>query len=425
MLFSGIRLRRRDWLLSGRVQLVIAILLGVALPLLGRLVLFAGDLSDRQAANTAGAIAVSIVCGYWLLRRVSTLPGVQMGAGIFPSFGMAFAVVAFSILILRVDYTRSILLVGFVVTITWFYIVYAYSRSRELLSIGLVEGGNVTELAQLPQLYCRTLSLDQVPVGIDAVAADFRANHSQEWEARLADFALSGLPVYHSKDLHESLSGRSNLEHLSENNLGGLQPLDAYMQIKLAIDVTAALVALIVLTPVFVLVALAIKLDSPGPVMFRQHRAGFGGVPFRVFKFRTMTVTNEGGAGSARESFITQANDSRVTRVGRFLRRSRIDELPQIVNVVRGEMSWIGPRPEAVQLAEWYEGEIPFYRYRHIVRPGITGWAQINQGHVAEIDDIRLKLQYDFFYIRNFSAFLDMVILFRTVRTVMTGFGHK
>ena len=122
---------------------------------------------------------------------------------------------------------------------------------------------------------------------------------------------------------------------------------------------------------------------------------------------------------------MTGDGDDRITRLGAFLRRSRIDELPQMWNILKGEMSWIGPRPEAEVLSAWYTGDIPFYRYRHVVRPGISGWAQVNQGHVAEVDDIHLKLQYDFFYIKYFSPWLDLLILFRTVRTMLTGFGSK
>jgi lipopolysaccharide/colanic/teichoic acid biosynthesis glycosyltransferase len=109
----------------------------------------------------------------------------------------------------------------------------------------------------------------------------------------------------------------------------------------------------------------------------------------------------------------TQPNDDRITRVGRVLREYRIDELPQIINIVRGEMSWIGPRPEAVSLAEWYEREVPFYVYRHVVRPGISGWAQVHQGNVGAVDAARLKLEYDFFYIKNYSFWLDIVIVLR------------
>ena len=103
----------------------------------------------------------------------------------------------------------------------------------------------------------------------------------------------------------------------------------------------------------------------------------------------------------------------------------RIDELPQIINIIRGEMSWIGPRPEALKLSTWYEGIIPFYRYRHVVRPGITGWAQVNQGHVTSLDDADVKLQYDFFYVKHFSLWLDILVLLRTVRVVLTGHGAK
>jgi lipopolysaccharide/colanic/teichoic acid biosynthesis glycosyltransferase len=122
---------------------------------------------------------------------------------------------------------------------------------------------------------------------------------------------------------------------------------------------------------------------------------------------------------------MTQPNDDRVTRVGRLLRRSRIDELPQLINIVRGEMSWIGPRPEAVPLAQWYEAELPFYHYRHMVRPGITGWAQVSQGHVTTVDEVRGKLQYDFYYIKHLSFWLDLLIVFRTIRIVCTGFGAR
>ncbi|TIP99650.1 MAG: sugar transferase, partial [Mesorhizobium sp.] len=117
--------------------------------------------------------------------------------------------------------------------------------------------------------------------------------------------------------------------------------------------------------------------------------------------------------------------DTRITRLGQFLRKSRIDELPQAINILRGEMSWIGPRPEALVLSKWYEAELPFYRYRHIVRPGITGWAQVNQGHVAAVDDVLEKLHYDFYYIKNFSPWLDVLIVFRTIRTMLTGFGAR
>ncbi len=127
----------------------------------------------------------------------------------------------------------------------------------------------------------------------------------------------------------------------------------------------------------------------------------------------------------SREDAMTNADDVRITRVGRFLRQSRLDELPQIFNILLGEMSFIGPRPEAEVLSSWYTGDIPFYRYRHVVKPGITGWAQVNQGHVATVEEINEKLQYDFFYIKYFSPWLDLLIVFRTLKVMLTGFGSR
>jgi lipopolysaccharide/colanic/teichoic acid biosynthesis glycosyltransferase len=188
-----------------------------------------------------------------------------------------------------------------------------------------------------------------------------------------------------------------------------------------------AIILLPILLPLLAVVAVAITLDSRGPVLFRQQRMGFRGKPFQVYKFRTMRepVIAAASGDDERKQAMTQNEDHRITRVGKFLRRTRIDEIPQIINILRGEMSWIGPRPEAMSLSGWYQRELPFYSYRHVVKPGITGWAQVNQGHVAEIGDVHYKLCYDFYYIKYLSAWLDALILFRTVRTVITGSGSK
>jgi lipopolysaccharide/colanic/teichoic acid biosynthesis glycosyltransferase len=155
-------------------------------------------------------------------------------------------------------------------------------------------------------------------------------------------------------------------------------------------------------------------------VLFRQTRMGFRGQPFTMVKFRTMAV----GSETAGQHF-TEEDDPRISRLGRILRRYRLDELPQIINIFRGEMSWIGPRPEAMPLSDWYESQIPFYSYRHIVRPGITGWAQVNQGNVAMIKAATTKLHYDFYYIKHFSPWIELLIAARTVRIVLTGFGSR
>ena len=278
-------------------------------------------------------------------------------------------------------------------------------------------------LAKLPNTLMQSITFTRlvvVPSELDysGVIADFSSEPEPEWEHFLAFSALQGIPVYHVKQFNESITGRVAVDHLWENTLGAIVPALIYPQFKRIIDVLAALLLLPFVASLVGVCAILIKLETPGPIFYCQRRTGLGGRPFTMFKLRTMTHKHDGGD-------YTLPNDKRITRVGRFLRQYRIDELPQIINILRGDMSWIGPRPEAISLAEWYEREVPFYVYRHIVRPGITGWAQVHQGNVAAVDAARLKLEYDFFYIKHFSFWLDAVIVTKTLRTILTGFGSR
>ena len=425
MIFSNQRLQRRGLWLNPLVGLAIAIVICVGVPLVSQTWNLPRFWREPEALNTAWGALAGLVLGFWLHRTVSELPGTQESSGILPGYLTSFGLVLIGILMFRIDYSRSILALSFVLTVIWFFLVYVVTQRRSLLRLGVVAGGQALDLFKdMAGVEAVRLKPDQWPEDVDAVTADFRFNHNDAWEARLADFTLAGIPVYHSKDLYESLTGRADLEHLSENTFGTLGPMATLLAFKQVTDRLLAVPALIVLAPLFVVVAIAIKLDSPGPVLFRQVRAGYRGKEFRVVKFRTMRPDQRQSPREV-DSLITQENDRRITDVGRLLRRTRIDELPQIVNILLGQMSFIGPRPEAAKLSEWYVEEIPFYRYRHVVRPGITGWAQVNQGHVAEIADIKRKLQYDFYYIRNFSLWLDLLIIMKTVKTVFTGFGSK
>jgi lipopolysaccharide/colanic/teichoic acid biosynthesis glycosyltransferase len=224
------------------------------------------------------------------------------------------------------------------------------------------------------------------------------------------------------KQLWESLSGRVDIEYLSENSFGSLVPVRGYFYLKGLIDFFVALLFLPIALPLMAIIALAIRLDSAGPVLFRQKRVGHAGRPITVYKFRTMRSVD---IEDERRAAMTGHADDRITRVGRLLRKVRLDELPQIINILKWEMSWIGPRPEAEILSRWYTSEIPFYRYRHVVKPGISGWAQVNQGHVAEVDQVIEKLHYDFYYIKYFSPWLDVLIVFRTIKTMLTGWGAR
>lgn len=189
--------------------------------------------------------------------------------------------------------------------------------------------------------------------------------------------------------------------------------------IKRTVDIAGALLILAVATPVIAIAALAIRLDSPGPLLFRQRRVGAGGRIIEILKFRTMHVRR--GRPEARWA---RRNDPRVTRVGRLLRRTHIDEIPQLFNVLRGEMSLIGPRPEQPELADKLRKEIPFYDIRCSIKPGLTGWAQVNASYAASLAAARQKLAYDLYYMKNHSIGLDIVILMKTIRVVLFGRGR-
>jgi len=288
---------------------------------------------------------------------------------------------------------------------------YAYVALTFVSSFALVAVGDSVQITMLS-------SVPAIDFDYSGVIADLTLDLDSKWERFLALAALRGIPVYHIKQFNESMSGRVVVDHLRENTLGAVVPSLIYPQFKRAIDFWTALLCLPVVATILGVCAILIKLDTPGPIFYCQRRAGFGGRPFTIFKLRTMTHNHGGGD-------YTIEGDKRITRVGRFLRQYRLDELPQIINILRGDMSWIGPRPEAISLAEWYEREVPFYIYRHIVRPGMSGWAQVHQGNVAAVDAAQLKLEYDFYYIKHFSFWLDAVIVLKTLRAIVTGVGSR
>jgi exopolysaccharide biosynthesis polyprenyl glycosylphosphotransferase len=187
------------------------------------------------------------------------------------------------------------------------------------------------------------------------------------------------------------------------------------------VSFAAALVLLVVLIPFGLLVAIAIRLDSKGPVFYMQERVGYRGRVFRVMKFRSMRPDAESGSGPV---WATD-RDPRVTRVGAILRKLRIDELPQLFNILRGEMCLVGPRPERPHFVDLLERRIPYYDLRHCIRPGITGWAQVCATYGSNVDESRIKLEYDLFYVKNASLLFDLTILFKTVKVALCGRGAR
>ena len=240
---------------------------------------------------------------------------------------------------------------------------------------------------------------------------------------QLLDLRMSGIPVEDAHTLYERITGRILLERLSPTWLilsDGFKKSEFVLASKRLMDIAISLIALTVAFPVTALVALAIYLESGRPILFRQRRIGLGGKEFTMLKFRSMFKdADKHGAKWATD------DDPRITRVGRFIRKFRLDEIPQLWNVLRGEMSLVGPRPEQPYFYTLLEGKIPYFALRQTVRPGITGWAQIKYQYGASIDEAKNKLELDLFYIKHMSITLDLAIIFETAKVMLVGRGAK
>ncbi|MFM8575019.1 MAG: sugar transferase, partial [Limnohabitans sp.] len=229
---------------------------------------------------------------------------------------------------------------------------------------------------------------------------------------------LHHVRLYSAQAVAEALSGRVP-ESVLVSELWQPDGNPAYDLLKRALDLMAVLLTLPLWLPLAALVALAVRLDSPGPALFSQWRTGLQGRPFRIHKFRSMRHVALDTPQFAGE------RDPRITRLGAFLRKSRLDEIPQLWNVLRGDMSLIGPRPEQTAFVAQFAQDIPSYPYRHLVRPGLTGWAQVQQGYAASAQETAVKLSYDLYYVTHYSLAMDLLILAKTLRTVLTGQGAR
>ena len=216
----------------------------------------------------------------------------------------------------------------------------------------------------------------------------------------------------------EKISGKIEIEQLYPSWIifaEGFRFRDTFRLARRLLDLAVGLIVMIATAPLIPLVALAIRLSSPGPVLYHQKRVGRGGKIFYCYKFRTMRQDTEADIGPT----WADDDDPRITRIGKFLRISRLDEIPQLWCVLKGDMAFVGPRPERPEFVEWLTREIPYYGVRHLVRPGITGWAQIRYKYGNSVEDAKEKLQYDLFYIKNASIGLDILIMFQTIKTVL------
>jgi sugar transferase (PEP-CTERM system associated) len=277
------------------------------------------------------------------------------------------------------------------------------------------DSGIIGDFSQISSI-CREAQVDRIIVALDERRGKLPFD-------QLLDCRLRGVRVEEGIAFSEQLEGRVTVDYLRPSSLifaNGFRRSQIIKQLKRYFDIGASLLTLIFSFPCLLAISIAIYWESKGPIFYRQERVGQDGRIFSLLKFRSMRVDAEGD-----KPVWAGVNDLRVTRVGKIIRKLRLDEIPQVINVLKGEMSFVGPRPERPFFTEKLTHEIPFYTHRHTVKPGITGWAQICYPYGASVQDAHNKLEYDLYYIKHMSPYLDFMILLETIKTVLFGRGSR
>lgn len=360
----------------------------------------------------ATAFALPLVAKYLLVDRKYYIIPV-----IFSVYGISLSL----ILLLRFDYSLYLLAIGAAFSFVWLFITTILRTGHKKLTLHVIDNFDTQDLIDHENLdvYFLTEPYSQSAIK-DGLVVDLHKNITHHQEKFIADCSLNNIPVFHADSIKEMIDGKVQIKHLSDNSIGTLQPNPIYQIFKRLWETVIIVLTLPLTLLIMVLTAIAIRLESRGPVIFTQERVGQAGRVFKIYKFRSMTVKTS----CAEDKFATEEH-ARITRIGKVIRKVRIDELPQFFNVLKGDMALIGPRPEQESFVKLFEQEIPFYGYRHIVKPGITGWAQTVQGYADDTDSTKEKLAYDLYYIKHLSFWLDLNIVFKTIRTMLTGFGAK
>ena len=390
--------------------------------------IIAHDIQLTQV-NSVIASSSAIVLSIIGLERLTQFPGQKSMVTVLPTLLSIGLIVGLILLIFRLPYSVYYLSISAVLGLVFCFVSQVILRAVTQATIGYVPIGRCRSLLDIDDVHWVELTPCFEPASharmpFHAVVADLADKDlTAEWEQLLAETALQGTPVYNVLQVRESLTGRLPIKHLYENNLGSLLPSQTYLLFKRLMDTAVIILTSPVVIPLALLVALGVKWEgrhNGSSVLFVQQRIGQGGKLFTMYKFRSMLPCAEADGAQ-----MATSNDMRVTKFGSFIRQTRLDELPQFINVLKGDMSLIGPRPEQLDFVERFNETIPFYRYRHIVKPGISGWAQVMHGYASDEDETKVKLEHDFFYIKNFSLTLDLLIVIKTIQTMLTGFGAR
>jgi sugar transferase (PEP-CTERM system associated) len=297
-------------------------------------------------------------------------------------------------------------------------------RSRRDAGMEVVDGlDHDSPTGQLEQFAADLSAFRKPKARIDRVIVAMEDRRGAMPVRELLDLRLNGVVVEDASALMERLSGKLPLDGLNPSTLiftHGFNIKASQQIVRRLVSIVVSAIGLAICLPIIPFIILAVRLSSPGPIFFHQTRVGLRGRHFSVIKFRTMRQDAE-AAGAV---WATK-NDPRVTPLGRFMRKTRLDEIPQLWNVLRGEMGFVGPRPERPEFVQWLSSEIPFYELRHIIRPGITGWAQVRYQYGASLEETKRKLEYDLYYVKHLSVGLDLLIMFETIKTIILRRGAQ
>ncbi len=299
----------------------------------------------------------------------------------------------------------------------------ANSGAAAARSLAVVERD--AEEIEMPPVVGNVSAVEKIVASerIDRIVLSFGERRGGMPIAELLRLKFEGFRIEEAHNMYERTTGRILLDHLSPSWLilsDGFQKPPLVLAAKRVLDLFVSALGLLLTAPIIAAVALAIWTEDGSPVLFRQERIGLGGRHFQILKFRSMRNQPADASPS-----WTSDEDPRITRVGKVIRKFRLDELPQLINVLRGNMSVVGPRPEQPRLAKMLEQELPYYSQRHTMRPGITGWAQVKYGYGASIEETKIKLEHDLFYIKHLSTSLDLAIMFETGKVLLSGRGAK
>jgi lipopolysaccharide/colanic/teichoic acid biosynthesis glycosyltransferase len=351
------------------------------------------------AYTTALVIAKRIVSTPLCMRILSVFLGVSISYIFFIIIIFAF----------RLNYSRQFLIIAFVFSFFWLYAGQRLFFSASQIRYGFTYGSIIQELKEEWRSNFEEIISPVSRKEYDVLVVSPYQDHPlpQEWTRYITNVMINGMPVVHPGIVYEFFAGRLPLQYMIDGPGVIIRPPKLYFYLKYLCDWLMLIVLGIPSILCIGVVSVVILISSGRPVFFIQERIGKNGAPFRMLKFRSMTDTGE------------------ITAIGRLLRKYRIDELPQIWNVLKGEMSFIGPRPETPELTKLYTEQIPFYPYRYSILPGITGWAQVNYGYAAVTSENKIKLSYDLYYVKNASLLLDILIVLKTIKTMLVGFGAK